>query len=120
MNIIHSKEKWYNVILWWEIRRILFNVVVILGMMISIGLTSVLVDDLQPGEDLYEPIIIPIFLFIINGCYTMGWMVHLVGRSLGIKQVDGLAPVGFSIGLGLTVFLLFIPTLIHFGGWLIR
>ncbi len=74
MNIIHNRDKWYNIIIWWEIRRILFNVAVILGMLLSIGLMSVLVDDLKPGEDLYEPILIPIFLFLVNICYTPGWI----------------------------------------------
>ncbi len=74
-----------GVIGWWELRRIPYNIIV--G---SVGLCSLILffvfithcDVLEPGEDAEEPIAIILAPFLINICYTGGWFVEIVSRSI--------------------------------------
>lgn len=100
----------FQIILWWELRRILYNIIVlacgVLSILILVVATSGRVD-LEPGEDLYEPILIPIFAILCNLGYTLGWLTEIcIKRSLiyGKKM--------FKIGLYFTLFWLFLPTTI--------
>ena len=82
-------------ILWWEIRRILYNIIVLIGGILSIVIMLTAAAGrvhLEPGEDFYEPIMIPIFAFLCNVGYTLGWLTEIfIKRSLtyGPKMFKG-------------------------------
>lgn len=52
---------------------------------------------LEAGEDLYEPIMIPIFAVLCNIGYTMGWITELF-----VKPTITYGPQMFKIGLYFT------------------
>jgi hypothetical protein len=71
-----------KVILWWELRRILFNAILFV-----IGLASVigclwLVDMVNPDADVGTPMLgIVLYGFLANAFYTLGWIIEISGRQ---------------------------------------
>ena len=103
----------FQIIIWWELRRILYNIIVlicgILSLLIMMSAASGRVE-LEPGEDFYEPIMIPIFAVLCNFGYTLGWLTEIfIKRSLtyGTRM--------FKVGLYFTLFWVFLPTIIWIG-----
>lgn len=103
----------FQIILWWELRRILYNLIVLICGILSILIIMAAASgrvDLEPGEDFYEPIMIPVFAILCNFGYSLGWLTEIfMKRSLtyGRKM--------FKVGLYFTLFWVFLPTII----WLI-
>ena len=103
----------FQIIIWWELRRILYNIIVlicgILSLLIMMSAASGRVE-LEPGEDFYEPIMIPIFAVLCNFGYSLGWLTEIfIKRSLtyGTRM--------FKVGLYFTLFWVFLPTIIWIG-----
>lgn len=79
--------KGIEVYVWWEQRRIPYNIIVGLGAITSFVLFFTFITmsgHLQPGEDAEEPM--GLFLAaifgppLVNLCYTAGWVVEILGR----------------------------------------
>ncbi|MBK8614252.1 MAG: hypothetical protein IPN85_12415 [Flavobacteriales bacterium] len=62
---------------WWELRRFLYNGLVLLAGIASLTLVSSLAD-VPAGEDVVEPIAVLLFAFACNVCYTAGWLAELL------------------------------------------
>jgi hypothetical protein len=79
----------WEIIRWWELRRILYNAV-----LFAIGIASILAMEwlmgkvIPVGEDAIEPFALAIgvivYAIMANLCYTLGWMVEL-----GTATADG-------------------------------
>lgn len=79
----------WDIIRWWEIRRIAYNAVLFV-----IGITSILAMEwlmgkvIPVGEDAVEPFVLASgvvgYAILANLCYTFGWIVEL-----GTKSIDG-------------------------------
>jgi hypothetical protein len=76
-------------VIWWESRRIAFNIVVgpycvLCFCVYAWGIVTS--GGLPPGEDLIEPILIPLALvagpICVNIAYTLGWLVEVPARLL--------------------------------------
>ncbi|MHB1458454.1 MAG: hypothetical protein ACYC0V_16220 [Armatimonadota bacterium] len=114
-----------NVIAWWEIRRIPFNVIVGLGAITSFVLFLIFIGEsgvLSPGEDAEEPmgllfaaVMGPI---ILNICYTAGWIVELFLRKIGIWRPK-FGPLLLIFGTLFTLLVVGIPA-IYWGAECIR
>jgi hypothetical protein len=103
-----------RIIGWWELRRIFYNLVVLVSGIISMSIMSSLIE-LKPGEDLEEPIVIIGFAFLCNLFYTLGWLTEILReRSLTY------APKMFKRGLYFTLFWVFLPALLHIIFWIFR
>jgi hypothetical protein len=106
-------RNWIDIIIWWELRRILYNLIVLIA-----GITSILIMvtvasgivHLEPGEDFYEPIMIPVFAFFCNMGYTLGWMTELF-----IKPSKTYGKNMFKFGLKFTLFWVFLPSALWVG-----
>ena len=100
----------FQVIVWWDLRRILYNIIVliagILSLIIMITAASGRVH-LEPGEDFFEPIVIPIFAVLCNMGYTLGWLTEVF-----IKRSATYGPKMFKRGLYFTLFWIFLPSTI--------
>jgi len=87
---------WAQVIGWWELRRIPYNLIVgILGI-ISFLLYVVFLDwahELKPGEDAIEPLALLAAPFIINICYTAGWSAELFLRIVWREKSPRTGPI---------------------------
>lgn len=77
----------WEIIRWWEIRRILYN-----GILLAIGAASIIAMEwlmgkvIPVGEDAVEPFALALGAFaygiIANLCYTSGWVLELgMGRA---------------------------------------
>jgi hypothetical protein len=70
-----------QIILWWEKRRIIYNIIVGFTGFISLLLFFFFIDKsgvLKPGEDAIEPLALLISPILINISYTLGWVVEVI------------------------------------------
>jgi hypothetical protein len=71
---------------WWEIRRIVYNVLILFAFAATyLGAGVVVSPHLAPGEDPIEPVavifvIIPAYFLTANICYTFCWVVEATVR----------------------------------------
>lgn len=114
-----TQRRWYQVIIWWELRRISYNVIVgvigIISVLVFFGLASLRPKHFEDGP---EPFSIIIFGFAANLCYTGGWMAELVARFLWRERASFFGPMMFSLGLIFSVGLCFLPPLFAALVWL--
>ncbi len=72
-----------KIVLWWEVRRFRYNL-----FLVAVGAVSWLLvliagsAAVKPGVDFEEPLLMIfgpfIYLFLANGCYTLGWLVDTI------------------------------------------
>lgn len=68
-------------LLWWELRRIPFNLLVAAAGLPSLFLVLVFADASvvgRTGEDIVEPVLIILAPFVLNFLYTFGWFAELI------------------------------------------
>lgn len=107
LDVKYEDRNFLQIIIWWEIRRILFNIIVLFFGFISLSIMSVIVK-IEPGEDIVEPLIIILFAILCNIGYTLGWFTELF-----VKKSQTYAPKMFKIGLLFTLFFVMLPSFIH-------
>jgi hypothetical protein len=103
-----------QIIGWWEIRRILYNLIVLICGLISMTIMSALIN-LEPGEDLQEPLAIIGFAILCNLGYTLGWLTEIFK-----EKTKTYGPKMFKIGLYFTLFWVFLPAVLHILFWIGR
>ena len=103
-----------QIIGWWEIRRILYNIIVFICGLISMSIMSALIN-LKPGEDLQEPLAIIGFAILCNLGYSLGWLTEMFN-----KKTKTYGPKMFKTGLYFTLFWVFIPSALHIIFWIGR
>lgn len=116
-------RSWQAKILWWEVRRIPYNL--ILGIC---GIASILIMetafDLPPSlpfaERDWEPFSIIIFAVLANIFYTAGWIVELLIQNQPHENIKSFAPRYYYKGLVFSVWLAFLPGAVHLLSWVIR
>ena len=107
-----------QIILWWEARRLFFNIVVgIAGVMTIV----VMVFSAAIAEKLFnEPIgwpdpplfaIIGIILYAVgaNICYTGGWIAELISHEVWGDKARGFAEISFTLGVVFSFLLTLVP-----------
>jgi hypothetical protein len=108
----------WKVIVWWEIRRIPFNIIIglygfvcLIIFLMAIGTSG----RLQAGEDAVEPIGLLFAPFAINALYTLGWLVEIPARLLTPGLSARLGPVLLGVGIGAGFILISIPAVFWVG-----
>jgi hypothetical protein len=107
LKVKNEKRSVFQIILWWELRRILYNIIVLLSLGLSILLMLLAASkrvNLEPGEDFIEPFMILIFIFLCNLGYTFGWITE-ISKNKNVTY----GPDMFKIGLYFTLFWVFLP-----------
>ena len=124
------ERKWYNIIIWWELRRVLYNLIIVPAGLFWFGIFVLLIVLYAgEGEDLGDPFL-PVFFVIIyiivaNIFYTFGWISEIVDKAS--KRVNRrsapdmfLSLLIISVGIalffppGITLLLILISILINF------
>jgi hypothetical protein len=86
--------------LWWETRRLPYNLVVLsnalVSLMITLGYISRFVV-LGPGEDPIEPILLILGVIAMNFCYTVGGLFAVAGVVPAAEALK--AGTLFSLGV---------------------
>jgi hypothetical protein len=114
---------WWRVIIWWEIRRIPYNLVVaVYGLLCLIiffwAITSS--GHLQPGEDAVEPMALIVAPFVVNICYTLGWLAELAARLVIPSLSTRFSPILLKIGIGFSLLVISIPAMFWLGYHLLQ
>jgi hypothetical protein len=114
-----APRRWYQIIIWWELRRVAYNAIVgivgILSVFAFFALASLRPKHFEDGP---EPFAILIFGFGANLCFTGGWMGELVARMFWRERAAFFGPMMFSLGLLFSVALCFLPPLFAALLWL--
>jgi hypothetical protein len=84
----------WEVIRWWELRRVSYNAILFVIGIASIFAMELLMSKVIPiGEDAVEPIVLAFSVVaygvLANLCYTLGWIVELVSKrehEVGARQ----------------------------------
>jgi hypothetical protein len=93
----------WQIIRWWELRRIPFNaVLLVVGVMSLLAMewlrTKTVPFGLNPGE-LETGITVVVYAVMANLCYTLGWIVELAVRKSEVANGRRRARKLFAIGL---------------------
>ena len=86
LRVPDAERRWYDIIIWWEIRRVLYNLIIVPAGLFWLGiLVLMLVLHSGEGEDLGDPFLPIFFVFtyiiVANIFYTFGWISEIVGRG---------------------------------------
>ncbi len=110
-----------DIIVWWEVRRIPYNLVVGVWGAICLLIFTFSLDasgHLAPGEDAIEPLLLLSSPFAVNVCYTIGWPVEIVLRKLRPDLYPKLGVLLFRLGLILSLALISLPAVVWSVIWL--
>jgi hypothetical protein len=98
----------WEVIKWWEFRRLTYNAI-LLGVGIpSFILFLYLIQPLPPGEDAAEPMAVFLAPFAANFAYTFGWILELIVGPEARKHRE----LVWRIGVGFTICVVLAPTVL--------
>jgi hypothetical protein len=101
--------------LWWESRRILFNILIGVVGIISLALLFIFVNSLvkgHAGEDIVEPMAIFLAPFALNFFYTFGWIVEITLGRIWKKDEPKLASKLLKFGMGFSLFIVLAPSVV--------
>lgn len=108
----------FDVILWWESRRISYNFIVgivgfisLLIFFISIVSTGIL----KPGEDAVEPLAIFFAPIAINICYSAGWIIENILRVIWPSKRYLFGPLLLKLGLAFSLLIVTFPAAFWLG-----
>jgi hypothetical protein len=114
----HSAERTWDVIAWWESRRVPYNLIV--G---TTGLVSAIIvllsgflaehfvgDAIGAGSSpLFEVFAIVIYGIMANICYTGGWILELLSRRIWRARAEAFGEIAFTWGTLCSVLLTLVP-----------
>lgn len=109
----------WHVVVWWELRRIPFNLLVALYGVACLAVFHWGIfgsGNLPPGEDAVEPMALIAAPFAANVCYTLGWLVELQARLLFPSLSPAFGPLLLRLGLALSAILISTPA-VYWGGY---
>jgi len=109
------KRPW-DAIAWWEIRRIPYNLVLlILGSASVLVVESVGARVFPPGVDAVEPLSLLLGVVIYgvaaNLLYTLGWITEILWTSGDTSRTEALRPKIFWLGLIFSSTLTILPAI---------
>lgn len=102
----------FDVLGWWELRRIPYNLIVGLVGFISLiifFISIVSTGILEAGEDAVEPLAIIFAPIAINILYCAGWIVENILRFIWPSRRHLFGPFLFKLGLGFSLFAVTFP-----------
>lgn len=107
-----------QIILWWEARRIFFNIVVgiagaasIVVMLFSAAIAEKLFNEPigWPDPPIFAIFGVIAYAVAANICYTGGWIAELISREVWGEKAKGLAEISFTLGVVFSFFLTLVP-----------
>jgi hypothetical protein len=108
----------WRVVLWWEVRRLPFNLIVgLYGLVCLVAFFWAITTSghLQAGEDVLEPLALLAAPIAVNLFYTLGWLVEVPSRLVVSDLAPRFGPLLLKLGLGLGVFLITLPAAVWVG-----
>jgi len=115
----------WQIVRWWEIRRIAYN-----GILFAIGIASILAMEwlmgkvIPVGEDAIEPFAMAIgvvaYGIVANLCYTAGWVLELLGSRADAALARSRGKKMFLAGLWFSCLLTTAPFWFGLVFWLVH
>jgi hypothetical protein len=118
-----GKRSAAEIILWWEWRRIPYNLLVGAAGLCSLMLFYFFIsraDRLKLGEDVVEPMALLAAPVIMNLCYTARWVAEMALRKAWPESRGSLGPKLLKVGLKVSLVIIALPTAYWGGYWLLR
>jgi hypothetical protein len=114
---LKSPERTWDVIGWWESRRIPYNVIVggagiVSGaVMLTMGFVTEHVpgEAIDPGSPLFAMIAVLFYVIMANVCFTGGWILELLSRRLWGPRAEAFGEIAFTWGTLCSVLLTLTP-----------
>ncbi len=110
-----------RIILWWELRRIPYNLFILVTGIASLQLMFFVVDDF--GSFISPPLgltLAVVALFIgANFCYTIGWINQIIFEKVIHRKHAWFVRNSFFLGLLATLAVVSLPVLVSVGYWVI-
>ena len=115
----------WQVIRWWELRRLLYNAILLVIGIAAISGMEFLMDKVIPsGEDAVEPMAlflgVALYGFTANVCYTLGWIVELWGKKTSPASARLRGQWMFRVGLLFSCVLTSLPFWFGCLFWILR
>lgn len=104
-----TERKWYHVIMWWELRRIPYNLTLLVTGILGILCMTLVV---KGAGDFVSGLAIMGFAFLANFFYTFGWVVELFLRLVNKRNATSFGLKSFKIGFIIAIIGTFTPSLI--------
>jgi hypothetical protein len=107
----------FDVVVWWELRRIPYNFIVGCVGFISLIIFFISIassGELKPGDDAVEPLALIFAPIAINVLYCAGWIVENILRVIWPSKRRFFGPFLFKLGLGFSLLVITFPA----GFWL--
>ncbi len=117
-NVNESEKKWYKIILWWELRRSPYNLILLMLGLISLYVLSFFPNDgylrLTAGPGLLVGFYTSILLFGLgaNLLFTLGWIVQLILKQFNHKTIRLFIKKSFIIVLIISTLITLSPLLL--------
>lgn len=109
----------YQVVAWWEIRRLAYNLIVgtfgAAGVVIMVVVALICERRIGIPIGMSDPPVLMIVAAVAYGifanlCYTGGWIAELLARPrLGSERARAFGEASFKIGIGFSVVLTLLP-----------
>ncbi|MEM7298863.1 MAG: hypothetical protein AAF391_11425 [Bacteroidota bacterium] len=103
-----------NPFIWWELRRIPFNVLFLIGAELSVQLIYIFVE-VGPMEEAIHPFTMMAILIVLNVLYTLSWISEIGNRRTHNRRLTI-----FKWVLGISIGFIMIPPAIHFFPFVFR
>lgn len=116
------QNSWLEIISWWEIRRIPYNLILVIAAAILLPVFYAFIsfeNDLKPGEDAIEPMAIFMAPIAANICYTAGWVLELCWLVVR-KEKTYIGPCLLKLGVAFSLVIAAFPAVVWFIIWLTR
>jgi hypothetical protein len=114
LEIDTERRNIFQIIIWWEIMRFFYNLIIFFFGTIILTIISCIVNVPQ-GVDVFEPFAIIGFIILCNFGYTLGWLTEI-----SIKKSKTYATKMFKNGLYFTISVIMVPLFIHILLWIFR
>jgi hypothetical protein len=103
-----------DAIVWWERRRVAFNVVILLaGVFTLIVIRFVARLFVRFGADVIQPSgmasFILLYILAVNLCYTLGWVTELLWSDGDTARTEALRPAVYRWGLTFAIAVTLLP-----------
>jgi hypothetical protein len=117
------QTRWDSIV-WWEVRRIPYNLAIFAAGMVTVfavvGIGNTLV---RPGEDVIEPLLLLIgvagFGVLANLFYTLGWISELLWSGGDTALTAAYRPRVFVLGLVGSIVVTLLPCVIMVLIWIV-
>jgi len=111
-----------DVVIWWEIRRIPYNVALLIVGTVSVFSIEMIGGRMvRAGEDFVEPLFLLFgviaYGILANICYSLGWITELLWSAGDTSRTQAIRPKIFRIGFIFSVALTGLPAVLMLLFW---